>query len=199
MSTHFRIPHSHTATFLLVAMMTFCGCVARSRLADRLFDEGSFAAAERAYLESLETDRITAKRHERALYRLGLIYALPTSPRHDPQRAREYLERLLEQNPPSTFAVHASLVLALQVQTHELREALAREATRAESLERALDSLRDDAARVETEATDRLEQAQRLTTAISGLRQEIERLSNELKTREQELERIKQIDLEGPP
>lgn len=190
----------HAVAIALLAATVLGACVSSGRLADQLFDQGSLVAAERAYLELLAGDTLSAKSRERALYHLGLIYALPTSPRHDPARARLHLERLLEHRPPSRFSLHASLVLALQVQANELRRAMEEEAARAESLDHALEKLRDEAQRFETEATDRRQQQQRrLAVAISSLRQEIDRLSDELESREQELERIKQIDLEGPP
>ncbi len=186
------------ATGATLAVLT-TGCLSTGRLADRLFDQGHYGAAEHAYLELLETESARKAKKERALYRLGLIYALPTSGRYDAEKAREHLELLLELDPPSSYALQASLVLALQKQTSELRESVARENEKAKALLAELERLRDQTARVATEATDRQREARRLAAAITALREEISRLSTELTAREQELERIKQIDLEGPP
>ena len=185
--------------WLLAAVLALGGCATSNLGADRLFEAGRFAEAEEAYLENLANWSADSKRREHCLYRLGLIYALPASSQYDPTRATQYLQELLDLEPQRAYAVQASLVLALQVQTNQLREVLAEETARAKSLREELEVLQTEAARVESEAMDQENRGKRLASVIARLRQQIDQLSDELSAREKELERIKQIDLEGPP
>jgi len=194
-----RIATSAWKIWALVATLAVGACATHNLRADRLFEAGRFAEAETAYLDLLAGKQAEGKRREHFLYRLGLIYALPASSRYDPVKAERYLQELLDREPQRAYAVQASLVLALQVQTNQLRQVLAEETERARLLRLDLERLQSKAARVESEATDQENRGKRLASEIARLRQQIDQLSSELSERERELERIKQIDLEGPP
>lgn len=52
-------------------------------------------------------------RDERTLYRLGLVYATPGTPHHEPERARAVFERLLDRHPDGEHRSEARRMLAL--------------------------------------------------------------------------------------
>lgn len=87
-------PGPRYATFvgavLLGAVLTACA----ANPFHRQFEAGDYHSA-------MSTFRADSSLHddERALYRLGLLFALPESPFYDPARARETLRSLLERYP----------------------------------------------------------------------------------------------------
>lgn len=75
---------------------------------ERLYEDGAWAEAVAAF----EADTALHS-DERALYRVGLIYARPGGPAFRPDRARQRLGRLLELHPRSEYAPSARVVLDL--------------------------------------------------------------------------------------
>ena len=166
---------------------------------EQLFRAGDLEAAEKAYVAYLDSGHASGRKHERALYHLGLIHARQGGGLYEPTKARRYLERLLALEPPSRYSLHAALVLNLQLETNRLRDSIADQDDLVERLRLELERMRSETERIETAATDEQARAKRLAALIAALREQITTLSEELAAREEELERIKRIDLEDPP
>lgn len=98
--TAFRL----TAVALLAATLTACS-------ANRFHRQ--FEAGE--YHEAMATFRSDSSlQHDAdAVYRLGLLYALPASPYYDPSRARATLRDLLERHPHTQRRQEAEHLIAL--------------------------------------------------------------------------------------
>lgn len=183
-----------------LATLLLAGCAGISTSeGDRLFANGDFAAAKTAYESYLGRGPADGRRRERALYHLGLIHARPDGAFHDPVKAQRYLERLIAQQPPSPYASQAALVLALQIETHRLRDEMADQKGLARLLLAELSRLRAEAEEIENTATGEQEKARRLADRIRRLETDLDRLTADLAAREEELERLKKIDLEDPP
>lgn len=81
---------------------------------------GHFEAGR--YRQAMEVFRADSSLHddEDALYRAGLLYASPDSPRYDPARATETLERLLDLHPGTDHRHEARHLLALLAEVRSL-------------------------------------------------------------------------------
>jgi TolA-binding protein len=170
----------------------------RSLEGDTLLAAGRLEEAEVAYRSFLSKHE-SSPLEPRALYRLGLIYSLPDSPLHDPDRARDVLQQLAEHSRGGLYSRQATLVLTLQAEISRLGRTAETHASLAARLENELGRLEEEAAQATTEAGQHETRARRLTSEISILRTEIARLTESLEQREEELERIKEIDLGRTP
>jgi TolA-binding protein len=81
--------------------------------ADAAFVAGNYRGAATAYENYLQLSPDGDMRDE-ALFRLGLVYALPGGPSQDWSRATSYLKRLLDEHPASPLKAPATLILSLQ-------------------------------------------------------------------------------------
>jgi hypothetical protein len=166
---------------------------------DRLFEQNRLEEAAEAYAKYLDRHSSVEGRSDRALYHLGLIYALPDSPLYDPEKADQTLRQLLDRDDASLYARQAGLVLALQIEVARLTEESAAQKTLAARLEDELAALEEEAAHASTMAGEQEGRARLLTTRVQQLRSEIERLTADLEKRTEELEKIKAIDLRRIP
>ena len=119
--------NSRTLTALLVVVFLLLGACHKKpipsplppptqpdefQLAERLFDAGDYAAAARSYLQLLHQNPTPDKR-EKALFRLGLAYAMPGSGiQHFPQ-SMMYFRQLLAIAPQSSLRAQVQVILAL--------------------------------------------------------------------------------------
>ncbi len=165
---------------LVLAALT--GCASTLKQADRLFEERAYAAAAAAY-EAALADGSGAGGLDRALFRLALVHALPASPVHDEQRARELLRELTRRFASSPYSFEAALVLELEGRGRRLRD----EAER----------LRQVIAELAAESSRREEDAGELRAAVAQLNQELGHLGEKIAECEEQLERLKAIDLDG--
>ena len=92
------------------------------QIGDAAFDRGDYSAASDAYQDHL--DRGLPAATDRVLFRLALMYALPTSPVHDPRRARKLLGELAERFPESSYRGAAEYLFGLQREVEILRRQL---------------------------------------------------------------------------
>ena len=157
---------------------------------DSLYDAGRYEAAVRVYRSDT-----TLHHQERALYRTGLMHALPGSPVYDPSLARTQLERLLTLYPNTGYRTEASRLISLLREVQNQREATSEARARVSRLSARVDTLYRRLARVE----DDLDQRRAHLETLEALN---ERLQTDLKTREDslrrlqtELRKLKAIDL----
>lgn len=192
---------SRAAVAAAILAVLIGGCSLRSLEGDRLLAEDRIEEAEIAYRSFLDKNQST-DRGQQALYRLGLIYALPDSPLYNPEQGRAVLKQVAAHPAGGIFSRQASLVLTLQLEISRLQQATQAQASLAAQLENALgqmEELEEEAAQASTEAGAQENRSQQLTGEIRHLRSEIEQLSLSLEKREKELERIKEIDLGRMP
>lgn len=170
-----------------LAVLALSACASSLRQADSAFDGGDYAHAAAAYEARLaggggaETDRL--------LLRLGVAYALASSPVHDPALAHERLAALLARYPRSPYCAAATLVL-------ELQDGVASCGERAACLEDAVDDLqaqadrRDEAARTaQASLHQKDEELARLHAALAEAQTQLQRVLHEI-------EQLKRIDLQ---
>jgi tetratricopeptide (TPR) repeat protein len=100
-----------------------------SKAFHRQFEAGDYHAA-------METFRADSSLHddEEALYRRGLLYALPSSPYYDPGRAREAYQELLERHPDTQHRLEADHLLGLLEEIQGLGNRVSQLRTRLEQL-----------------------------------------------------------------
>jgi TolA-binding protein len=172
------------ATALLAA-----GCSSLASPGDRYFEAGDYVPAAAAYEVILEGRETLDAEEQRSLYRLGLSYTFPQSPRRDPERAAEIFERLIGDYPDSPWARQARLILELAGGSERLQRALEEARTEIEGLTAELSLGESDREMMDAEVVE-------LEAAVAQLRSRVRRLEAELEQRELELEQLKKIDLE---
>jgi len=143
--------------------------------ADRLWRDGDVAAAVAAY--ERVADAASGRPLERALLRLGLAYAAPSSPVHDPARARARLARLVERFPSGRYREAAEtllqLVAAFEVageRAERLQAEHAEMAGRVSAAEADLAVARTTLARIRAELADAQETVRRLRATLEELK-----------------------------
>jgi TolA-binding protein len=94
------------------------GALAMTR-ANQEFSAGAYAGALKSYGEYLSLVPTGGQRDE-ALFRLGLIHAMPGDSRPDWQRATGYLSQLVAEFPSSPHRPAAELILALRKEATQL-------------------------------------------------------------------------------
>jgi hypothetical protein len=169
---------------LAVACLVVSACSTVMHTADRDFAAGSYPAATAGYEKAL-TATLSPEDHARALYRLGLVAALPGEAGYDPNRARQHLDLLLSRFPGSSYSVPARAILNLQ----DVAETAAK---RAAELEAEVGRLRDEA-----KASASAVQAR--DALIARLRASLADSEAELKRVRSELDQLKAIDLRRRP
>jgi len=160
---------------LLPAAALAGGCVSVAGDADRLWRSGDWAAAAAVYERSLATGGDRAA--ELALLRLGLAYAAPSSPVHDPARARGWLAQLVARYPDGRHREAAEvllqLVAAFEVAAERAERLQAEQADlagRMAASESELEVARTSLARVRGELADAEEAVRRLRATLEEVK-----------------------------
>lgn len=176
---------------LLVVALAVTGCATVPSVADRAFASGDYAAAAAAYEEALRTDP-RAKRDAALCLRLGIVYARPGTPAHDPGRAASVLKDVATRFPRSIEAVQASLLVpGLEHETVLMTE-LAAGRTRISALQAELTAAQDQGRGCEAAAKAAGDQIQRLRTSLADKEAQLRRVRDEL-------DQLKRIDLQRAP
>ena len=173
----------------LIAPILAAGCAARPFHSH--FEAGRFEEAARAFEEDP-----SLLRDQRALLRAAIVYADPASPAHDPERARELLDRLIEERGDGEYARHARWVLAFL-------DELGRREEEARRLQMRVDSLISRIAALEAEshslqqliARERLH-ADAFRALAERLQAELRRTEEELRGLQENLRQLKEVDLQ---
>lgn len=155
---------------------------------DRFFDSGDYANSIAAYTAYLNQNPDGTGR-DHALFRIGLVYALPSHPLRDAAKASAYFEQLIAQYPQSPLRLQAELVAGLQRQV--------------QSLEQQTQRLAED---LEQQRALHLAATSREAETLREREKEIAQLQWEVKNREErirqlseELEKLKAIDMQRRP
>ena len=175
------------------------GCAPLIRQGDQLFDSGRFDEAEVAYTAYMKKKPLDSIHAQHALYRIGLLYALPESPRHDEAAADRVFDRLANLDPATIYTRQAALLLTLRRNTATARRLVSERERQIANLRREVEQLRLIATETETQANESTDRAIRLRQEILRLEREMGDLQQLLDTRQEELRRLKEIDLAPAP
>jgi len=174
-----------------IAAALLAGCASAFRTADRAFESGDYARAAAGYRSVLGRSR-SGEGADRALFRLALVHALPSSPLCDAARAEELLGEVIARFPSGLYGAEARLVLPLVQRIGELQETLEEESACATALQSTVDA---SAARLHESDAALQAKDEELARARASLTESRERLHRV----ESELEALKRIDLRRRP
>lgn len=179
--------------FLIAAWLTVLAGCASSPFHDH-FEAGRYAQASSAFEENASLHD-----QERALYRSGLMHAIPDSEVHDSERAREDLEQLLELYPESQHRGEAKALLGLLSVMTGLEEELEAADAEARRQERELADLRAQLADRNDELGEARGELRERERRYRELESELVDVAERLRTVRNEMEQLKEIDLGQPP
>jgi uncharacterized coiled-coil protein SlyX len=148
--------------------------------ADRSFESADYPGAATAYSNYLTQNPDGAQR-DRALYRLGMIYALPDYPARDTSQSVAYLKELAADFPASTLRPQAELFV-------DLEERIAQLNTDVTERERQLAALNQQVAQLKTQAG-----------TIAQLQEDLKNREERIRQLNDELQKLKAIDLGRHP
>jgi len=176
---------------LAAALMLVVGSCASTRF-DRLYEAGMYERAAEVYRSDS-----TLHRSERALYRAGMMHALPESPVYDPGLAREEFDRLLLLHPGTGHRARVEHLRALLEQVVRQREDAGRARTELRRLRTRLGRLGARVRRLEEELDGRQARLDTLASENRRLLELIRARADTLRRLRTELRRLKAIDLKG--
>lgn len=168
------------AAGLALLLLLVGGCASSESGFERAWREGRYREAAAAF----EADSSLA-RNETSLYQAAMLYALPSSPLFDPERALGLYRSWLQRFPESSSRADVRLMVQLLERDRELRRSLRDTQERADRRTAERDSLAARAAALDSMLTEQKQQTARLRGELQRVRQE--------------LERLKQIDLQRRP
>lgn len=168
------------AIVVLSACLALAGCSSAMRGPDRSFARADYAVAATGYRAAL-AGALSPDDEARALYRLGLLAAIPGGDTSGSAQARHWLDLLLERFPGSVYTLPARAILALQDDAEAATQRATELAAEVERLERA------------ARASEAAAQAQE--AMIARLRTSLANTEAELRRVRSELEQLKAIDL----
>ncbi|HQT93089.1 MAG: hypothetical protein B7Z68_02440 [Acidobacteria bacterium 21-70-11] len=171
--------------------LALASCATVPSVADREFRSGDYAAAAAAYEEALRTDP-KARDNPALGLRLGLSYARPGTPAHDPVRAAAVLRDLETRFPKTPEARQAALLLPQIDYEADLEGAAAVTAARIAELQQALARSQRETRALDAAVKTETEQVQRLKALLAEREAQLRRVRDEL-------EQLKRIDLERAP
>lgn len=171
--------------------LALASCATVPSVADREFRSGDYAAAAAAYEEALRTDP-KARDNPALCLRLGLAYARPGTPAHDPTRAATVLRDLVTRFPKTQEARQAAALILQLDHEAALEAAAATAAARISDLQDALTMLQGEARTLDAAVKAGAEQIQRLRALLAEREAQLRRVTSEL-------EQLKRIDLQRAP
>lgn len=156
---------------------------------DGLVAAGDYRQAHDAYARAVATGAPGHPPVDRALLGLARLYLLPENPARDPERAGEYLDRLVAEHPRSPLLPEARAWQALLQTLRAREEALA--AARQE-----LERWRGEAVEARRQAREASQAAQRTRQELDRLRADLLRARQDLERLRQDLDRLRQLELQ---
>ncbi len=172
--------------------------------AEALFEVGDYAKASSLYEHYLSQP--APMQQAQTLFRLALIHALPDSPLHDPRRATELFQQLLQLSPGTSLGSQSRFILGLKSQIRKSSSKLKQHRSEMQKLESEATLLREGMGTLESAATESRGQVEELEADVQRLQDWIRRLKSGIQEREaqilqlsSELKRLKQIDLGRRP
>ncbi len=109
--------------------------------AEKYFDSGDYSNAAQAYEKYLRGGA-SASNQDRALFRLALTRAIPSSPVRDLPRAMNDLRHLVVRFPQSPFRAQAEMLLGLQGEIDKLQVDVGKRDERIRELSQELERLK---------------------------------------------------------
>lgn len=197
-----RFGRSLTWQFVGLVLLSISCQSTASLVGDQYYESGRYPQAEAAYVNYLESSSADEEVASRALFRLGVIYATPKSPLHDPERSIEVLELLATTYPESRYTSEALLLRNLLLQPLELAPERKQELLQVEELRSELTRRQSEVFLLQKQLSVKEGELTDLRESIPPLEAQIQDLLEQLKAKELELEqldRLKAIDLEAPP
>lgn len=176
---------------LAAALVVVVASCASTRF-DRLYEAGMYERAAEVYRSDS-----TLHRSERALYRAGMMHALPESPVYDPELARAEFGKLLLLFPGTGHRARVEQLRDLLDEIVRLREDAERDRTELGRLRDRLASLGDRVRRLEDELDARQASLDTVASENRRLRELIRARADTLRRLRTELRRLKAIDLKG--
>jgi TolA-binding protein len=177
--------------YLPALALALASCATVPSVADREYRSGDYTAAAAAYEEALRTDP-KARDNPALCLRLGLAYARPGTPAHDPKRAAAVLRDLVARFPRTEEARQAAALIPQVDDEAALEAAAAIASARISDLEDALTMLQGEVRTLEAAVKTGAEQIQRLRAMLAEREAQLRRVSDEL-------EQLKRIDLQHAP
>ncbi len=179
------------ARFLPALVLALASCATVPSVGDREFRSGDYAAAAAAYEEALRTD---PKAHDNPAlcFRLGLAYARPGTPAHDPKRAAAVLRDLVARFPKTEEARQAAILIPQVDYEAALEAAAVIASAKISDLQDALTTLQGEARTLDSAVKAGTEQIQRLRALLAEREAQLRRISDEL-------DQLKRIDLQHSP
>ncbi|MBI4443279.1 MAG: tetratricopeptide repeat protein [Acidobacteria bacterium] len=110
-------------------------------MGESYYEIGDYASAARFYQSYLDTSPAPAN-HDRALFRLALMYLFPESPLRDQPLALEMLQKLVADFPQSLHRPEAEFLLRLHQEAEGLRSDLSKRDQRIKELTQELERLK---------------------------------------------------------
>jgi vacuolar-type H+-ATPase subunit I/STV1 len=191
---------------LVVSLAAQAACSLSLHQGDRALAESRYVDAAAAY------GRTWSVEEDAALFRLGLIHAVPESPLFDPARARSTFEELQRRYPKSAYGF-AGKVMAARLQRQQELEARLAEldgtlAQTKQSLSEAVSEHERDRQTRQAQLDQLQQERDRLAAELKGMRDEhaelvllrqehvdVEQLRRDNARMKEELEELKRIDL----
>ncbi len=171
--------------------LAVASCATVPSAADREYRSGDYAAAAAAYEEAMRAD---PKAHDNPALclRLGLSYARPGTPAHDPTRAAAVLRDLVTRFPKTREATQAAALIPQLDHEAALEAAAAVASVKIQDLEDALAMLQGEVRTLDAAVKAGSEQVQRLRALLAEREAQLRRVRDEL-------EQLKRIDLQRAP
>lgn len=157
---------------------------------DRHFEAGEYLEAHRAFEEDS-----TLQRHERVLFRTGLIHALPASPVYEPALAQEIFTRLVTLHPRTSYRTEVAFLTGLLAEVRRLETELREREREINRLEGRIEEAREHAEWLEKLLARQELQADAFRALTERLEAELHKTRIQLSTLQEELDRLKEIDL----
>lgn len=176
----------------LLALSLLAGCASSS--GDdfgRTLGTGDYLSAARI----LEEESASAD-DEDALFRSGLLRAIPESPLYDPEEAVRRMQLLLELHPDTEYRVEALQIVDMSEEMLRLRRAL--EELRAE-MDARIARLQQRLDVIEGSLEGRHAEIELLRHEVAQLRAELGRSEGRIQELRRQLERLKAIDFDPAP
>jgi hypothetical protein len=157
---------------------------------DRHFEAGQYLEVSRLFAEDS-----ALQRREQALFRTGLVHALPASPVYQPDLAREIFDRLLTLYPNTSYRTGVAFLTGLLDEVRRLETTAADREAEITRLTLRIEEVEERARWLET----LLERQELQSNVFRGLTERLELELRETKAQLQllqdELDRLKEIDL----
>lgn len=157
---------------------------------DRHFEAGQYLEASRIFAEDSALHR-----HEQALFRAGLVYALPASPVYEPTLAQELFERLLTLYPKTGYRTRIAFLNGLLTEVQRLERSAAERELEIRRITRRITEVEERARWLESLLERQELQTSTFRDLTERLETELRQARNQLHTLQEELDRLKEIDL----